>query len=217
MGSRAKADQIHVDWTQIGEYVNGTLNEWERHMAETHFNNCNWCRENLVIKIKTLPFQAITLDGEPRTPGLTPATLRCGWSRQISHYVADRMSKDLREILEAHLVTCEMCRSHLGIYLQSLDRSHNPSVFFFSLPTGETATLEMGISLALSLEGRKGGGRLRKPSPFLKALLSLLEFISAPSQKRERGGQEPSLSAHLQITNTSGRTRGSRPVNAGGG
>ena len=120
MANRINPDQIHVDWEQIGGYVNHTLEEWERTVIEAHLAECVGCRQNLVLKIKSLPFQPITLDGEPRTPGMTPASIRCGWGRLIGPYLAGRMSPVERERMDAHLAICEMCDCHLGIYLNSL-------------------------------------------------------------------------------------------------
>ncbi|HKX33347.1 MAG TPA: zf-HC2 domain-containing protein [Blastocatellia bacterium] len=125
----SKTDQIHVSWEEIGRYVSGTLPEWERALTETHLAGCGFCRGNLVIKIKSLPFQPLTPDGRPQLPGMTAATLRCGWSRLIGPYLAGRMAHLERERLEEHLVLCEPCRCHLGIYLQSMTSSQNFSLF----------------------------------------------------------------------------------------
>ena len=113
------SDQIHTDWDEIVRYVNGTLNDWERSLVENHCTECPLCRGNLILKIKSLPFQAVTLDGIPRDPGMTPASIRCGWSRLMDPYLIGRMSPVERERMDAHLADCEMCACHLGIYLNS--------------------------------------------------------------------------------------------------
>ena len=129
MNGQVETDPIHVDWQQIDQYVNGVLPTWNRTLVESHISGCPGCRYNLSIKIRSLPFQPLTLDGEPRLPGMTRQSLRCGWSRLIGPYLACRMGAVERQRMENHLMKCEGCGSHMAIYIQSMKPAKSISLF----------------------------------------------------------------------------------------
>src|SRR5262245_41566193 len=132
MGSRTGIELIHADWAQIVAYLDGTLPERERYLVERHFGECRGCRENLFLRIKSLPFQPLTFDGEPRLS--TAQTWRCGWSRLIGAYLATQLAGDQQSRLETHLLNCEWCGCQLAIYLDSVTRPNlSSSSIFYSL------------------------------------------------------------------------------------
>ncbi|HKX33351.1 MAG TPA: zf-HC2 domain-containing protein [Blastocatellia bacterium] len=132
MGSRTGIELIHADWAQIVAYLEGTLAERELYLVERHFGECRGCRENLFLRIKSLPFQPLTFDGEPRL--LAAQTWRCGWSRMLGPYLAAQLAGDQQLRFESHLLKCEWCGCQLAIHLASATcRDRSISSFFYSL------------------------------------------------------------------------------------
>ena len=170
----------HLDWEEIGRYLARTLSEWEKSRAEAHLAECAGCRGNLAIKIKSLPFQPLTLDREPRTPGMTLATVRCGWGRLIGPYLTGRMSSVERERMEKHLLGCEGCACQMEIYLQSLDRSHSPSTDFSLFQHIKQWLLKWGLFWRCFWKGR--GGKTAQAIPLPKS-------SSLPSDRGRMGGE----------------------------
>lgn len=144
----------HADGEQITAYLAGTLGQGEKESAEAHFEYCIECRRQLYQQTLALPFQPITIDGKPRTPGMTPQTLRCGWGRLIRLYVEDgRMNADSKRRMTEHYVRCESCAGQLAIYLGSSSWQRASS-----LPLLQQVRQWVSKRLATAAFWRKGKG-----------------------------------------------------------